>query len=68
MSHVHLVDARTFNSRQVLRVAPSLSDKHIAGLTFSPDSKHVFVALEDELLEYEVNTKSRRTFGAGGFL
>ncbi|KAJ3083501.1 hypothetical protein HK102_001038, partial [Quaeritorhiza haematococci] len=37
VSYVNLVDARTFNQRQTLRVAPPGCDQHISGCTFSPD-------------------------------
>ncbi|KAJ3212328.1 Cilia- and flagella-associated protein 43 [Dinochytrium kinnereticum] len=43
VSYVNLVDARTFNERQTLRVAPPHSDQHISGISYSPDSKNIFV-------------------------
>ncbi|KAJ3099331.1 Cilia- and flagella-associated protein 43 [Phlyctochytrium planicorne] len=56
VSYVNLVDARTFNERQTLRVAPPHSDQHISGIGYSPDSKNIFVGLESTVLEYEVDT------------
>jgi WD40 repeat protein len=43
VSYINVVDARSFNERQVIRVAPPNTDQHIAGITFSPDSKSAFV-------------------------
>ncbi|KAJ3199816.1 hypothetical protein HDU82_000126 [Entophlyctis luteolus] len=68
MSYVNLVDARTFNETQSVRVAPANSDQHISGITFSPDSKTIFVGLETAVLEYDVDTMSRRSFPAGSLL
>eukprot|EP00834_Sanchytrium_tribonematis_P001868 NODE_49_length_31687_cov_0.791123.p10 type:complete len:334 gc:universal NODE_49_length_31687_cov_0.791123:21754-20753(-) len=45
VSYVHLVDARTFNEKQVIRVAPDDHDLHISGICFSPDSKRCFVGI-----------------------
>eukprot|EP00835_Amoeboradix_gromovi_P000592 NODE_21_length_38511_cov_0.503306.p10 type:complete len:316 gc:universal NODE_21_length_38511_cov_0.503306:30183-31130(+) len=43
VSYVHLVDARTFNDRQLIRVAPDDHDLHISGISFSSDSKRCYV-------------------------
>ncbi|KAJ3144090.1 hypothetical protein HDU89_000697 [Geranomyces variabilis] len=56
MSYVNVVDAVTFNGRQPIRVAPSLTDKHISGISFSPCSKTVFVGMQDSVWEYAVDT------------
>lgn len=45
VSYVNLVDARTFNERQVVRVAPPNVDEHISGIALSPDSKVCFVGM-----------------------
>lgn len=42
---MNLVDARTFNDRQVIRVAPASNDEHISGIAMSPDSKVCFVGM-----------------------
>ncbi|KXS18570.1 WD40 repeat-like protein [Gonapodya prolifera JEL478] len=68
VSYFSLLDARTFNERQTVRVVPPGVDAHITGLTFAPDSRTVFVGLESAVLEYNVDTLSRRSFGAGSFL
>ncbi|KAI9224427.1 WD40-repeat-containing domain protein [Blastocladiella britannica] len=68
VSHVHFVDARNFNERQVVRVCPRGSEAHITGMSFSPDSRTVFVGTEAALLEFEVNSRARRSFPAGGVL
>ncbi|KAJ1552658.1 hypothetical protein HK096_010935 [Nowakowskiella sp. JEL0078] len=43
VSHVNFVDARTFDQVQSVRVSPPGIDNHIAGVTFSPDSRTAFV-------------------------
>ncbi|KAG0292428.1 cleavage and polyadenylation specificity factor subunit 2 [Dissophora globulifera] len=58
VSYVNLVDARTFNERQVVRVAPPNNDEHISGIALSPDSDVCFVGLEHSVLEYSVDTPS----------
>ncbi|KAF9388709.1 cleavage and polyadenylation specificity factor subunit 2 [Podila verticillata] len=62
VSYVNLVDARTFNERQVVRVAPTNIDEHISGIAMSPDSKVCFVGLEHSVLEFDVDTITRRSF------
>ncbi|KAI8807093.1 WD40-repeat-containing domain protein [Cladochytrium replicatum] len=68
VSYINLVDARTFNERQTLRVAPPGFDQHISGLTFTPDSKTIFVGLENAVMEYDVDTMSRRCFPEGSII
>ncbi|KAI9189646.1 hypothetical protein H9P43_001079 [Blastocladiella emersonii ATCC 22665] len=68
VSNVHVVDARTFNSRQIVRVAPPHVEQHISGLAFTPDARSLFVGMEANLVELEVNTKLRRSFPAGAIL
>ncbi|KAG5458603.1 MAG: hypothetical protein BJ554DRAFT_1144, partial [Olpidium bornovanus] len=65
VSYVNFVDARTFNSRQTIRVAPPDCDSHISGITYSPDSKTVFVGMENMVMEYDVDTIKRRSFPEG---
>ncbi|KAJ1541411.1 hypothetical protein HK405_010667, partial [Cladochytrium tenue] len=55
VSVFNVIDARTFNERQVVRVAPPNMDQDIAGFTFSPDGKAIFVGLENQVLEYDVD-------------
>ncbi|KAI8610297.1 WD40-repeat-containing domain protein [Chytriomyces sp. MP71] len=43
VSYVNLVDARTFNEVQSVRVSPASADQHISGISFSPDAKGLFV-------------------------
>ena len=43
VSYVNLVDTRTFNDRQTIRVCPIGTDQHISGMAFSPDSQSLFV-------------------------
>ncbi|KND01502.1 uncharacterized protein SPPG_09104 [Spizellomyces punctatus DAOM BR117] len=68
MSYINVVDARTFNERQTVRVAPSSSDQHISGITFSPDSKNIFVGMESNVWEFEVDTMNRRCFPEGSII
>ncbi|KAF9172140.1 hypothetical protein BGX21_007866 [Mortierella sp. AD011] len=67
-SYVNLVDARTFNDRQVVRVAPPNNDEQISGIAISPDSKVCFVGLEHSVLEYDVDTITRRSFPSGSLI
>ncbi|KAI8830741.1 WD40-repeat-containing domain protein [Chytriomyces cf. hyalinus JEL632] len=68
VSYVNLVDARTFNECQSIRVAPPHCDQHISGVSYSPDSKSIFVGLETTVLEYDVDTMSRRSFPEGSII
>ncbi|KAJ1343341.1 hypothetical protein BSLG_002367 [Batrachochytrium salamandrivorans] len=65
ISYVNVVDARTFDARQSICVAPPGLDQHISGISFSPDSSSVFVGTESSILKYEVDTLRRRTFPQG---
>jgi WD40 repeat protein len=65
VSYINVVDARTFNTRQVIRAAPPGHDQNISGVAFSPSAKSIFVGLESNVLEYKVDTTTRRCFGAG---
>ncbi|KAI8926586.1 WD40-repeat-containing domain protein [Entophlyctis helioformis] len=65
VSYVNVVDARSFNERQSIRVSPPGTDQHISGIAFSPDSKSVFIGSESCLLELEVDTMTRRCFPEG---
>ena len=47
VSYVNVIDARTFNQRQALRVAPPSNDQHISGIAYSPDAKSIFVGMAD---------------------
>lgn len=68
VSYVNLVDARTFNQRQAIRVAPANNDMHISGIAFSPDADSIFVGMENQLLEYYIDTLARRTFAQGSII
>ncbi|KAJ9052446.1 hypothetical protein DSO57_1034089 [Entomophthora muscae] len=65
VSYINVVDARTFNSRQIVRVAPTHQDQNISGVCFSPSSKSIFVGLESSIHKYEVDTTTRRCFPEG---
>ncbi|KAI8342154.1 WD40-repeat-containing domain protein [Chlamydoabsidia padenii] len=68
VSHVSIIDARTFDTQQILRVGPANRDTSITGLSFSPDSHKMFVGLENAILEYQLNTGSRRQFPGGSLI
>ncbi|KAJ8659628.1 hypothetical protein O0I10_004607 [Lichtheimia ornata] len=68
VSHVHIVDARTFDAQQTIRVGPAEQDTPITGLTFSQDSQKLFVGVDNAILEYQVDTPSRRRFPQGALL
>ncbi|KAI9291225.1 WD40 repeat-like protein [Neoconidiobolus thromboides FSU 785] len=67
MSYFNIVDARTFNSHEVVRVAPEGYDLNIAGLCFSPSSKSIFIGLENSIQQYDIDTRSRRSFSDCSF-
>jgi len=68
VSYVNVVDARTFNSTQSIRVAPPNGDVNISGCAWTPDGRGVFVGTDRFVLEYEVNTTLRRSFPHGALL
>jgi len=68
VSHVHVVDARTFNDQQTLRIGSASLDVPITGLCFSNDSKKMFIGLENALLDFDIDTGNRRRFGKGTLL
>lgn len=65
VSLINIVDVRTFETRQVIRLGPADMDSHIAGLDFSADGQSILVALESDLVELPIDTSSRRQFGSG---
>ncbi|RUP49556.1 WD40-repeat-containing domain protein [Jimgerdemannia flammicorona] len=67
-SYIDVVDARTFNSRQSVRVAPVGCDAQISGITFTPDSRTLYVGTDNAVMEYDVNTVIRRSFSFGSIL
>ncbi|KAI9276614.1 WD40-repeat-containing domain protein [Sporodiniella umbellata] len=68
VSHVHIVDARTFEGQQTLRIGTSEYDTPITGLCFSVDSKKMFVGLEDAVLDFDIDTGARRRFPGGSLI
>ncbi|KAJ3218350.1 hypothetical protein HK099_005092 [Clydaea vesicula] len=68
VSYFNLVDARTFNQKQSIRVSQAGGEQHISGIAFSPESKNIFVGLESTILEYQVDTLSRRCFPEGSII
>lgn len=68
-SVVNLVDARTFEGCDAIRVSQSPDiDVNISGIAFTPDSKSLVVGLENGALEYRIDMKSRHAFPHGQLL
>jgi WD40 repeat protein len=64
-SFVNVFDARTFETRDILRIGTPTAELNLTGLTFSSDSRSIFVGTEQTILEYDVNTRNRRIFPTG---
>ena len=67
-SYFNIVDARTFDSQQSIRVAQQGMDLHLTGLAFSPDSDSLFIGIEQGILEYQIDLISRRSFPTGSII
>jgi hypothetical protein len=68
-SVVNLVDARTFEDCDTIRVSQTADiDVNISGMAFTPDSKSLMVGLENGALEYRIDLKSRHAFPQGQLL
>ena len=67
-TYFNVVDARTFDCQQSIRVAPPGMDLHLTGLSFSPDSDSIFVGIEQGILEYPIDLISRRSFPTGSLI
>jgi len=68
VSYINVVDARTFLRRQAIRVAPPNTDNHISGIAWSPDAQSIFVGTENHIMEFDVDTTSRRAFPTGAII
>ena len=49
VSYFNIVDARTFDTAQSIRVCPPTSESHISGMSVSPDSEKVFVGITPKI-------------------
>ncbi|CEP08246.1 hypothetical protein [Parasitella parasitica] len=65
VNNVYIVDTRTFETRQIVRLSPENEDRSITGLAFSPNSTLLYVGMEDRLVELLVDVSGRRQFGGG---
>jgi hypothetical protein len=65
-SYFHLVDTRSFNEEQVIRVQET--DKNITGVAFDIKGTNLYVGVEDCIFEYEIDVLKRRTFDSGDLL
>ena len=64
--NIHLVDARTFATRQTIRVgSPGMDSSNISGIAFFPDGSHIYAGLDDSISLYEIDTSMRRSFPQG---
>jgi len=61
-SRFHVVDARTFAYEQVVTAS---QERDISGLCFTPDGSKVYSCIGDNLLAYDVDQTSRRSFPDG---
>lgn len=68
VNYVHLIDSRTFQDRELVRISPSGVDQHISGVTFTPDSKRLFIGTDSSVYDYEIDTISQRSFHHGSLL
>lgn len=62
VSNINIVDTRTFETRQVVRIGPHDGDTHIAGIELSPDNRSIFAGLETEMVQIDIDTAARRQF------
>lgn len=58
-SYLTMCDMRDFRRCQRVKVFP---DKQITGAVFSETNDRIFVSTEDQVVELEINSKSRRMF------
>ncbi|CAO3666756.1 unnamed protein product [Rhizopus stolonifer] len=67
-SHVHIIDARTFDERQTLKIVSTIYDAPLTGLCFSADSSKMFVGLDNVILDFQIYTSTRRRFPGGSLI
>lgn len=65
VSNIYIVDTRTYETRQIVRLSPENEDRAITGLTFSPNCRTLYVGLEEHLIELQVDMCERTQFGGG---
>ncbi|KAI9319892.1 hypothetical protein BX666DRAFT_2088145, partial [Dichotomocladium elegans] len=68
VSNINLVDTRTFETRQIVRIGPDDKDTHIAGLTFTHDSRSIFAGTEFEMFQIDIDSIARRQFPHFAFI
>ncbi|KAJ8653791.1 hypothetical protein O0I10_010590 [Lichtheimia ornata] len=62
VSNINIVDTRTFETRQVVRLGPHDCDTHIAGIELSPDNRSIYAGLETDMVQIDIDTAVRRQF------
>ncbi|EIE90389.1 hypothetical protein RO3G_15100 [Rhizopus delemar RA 99-880] len=60
VSHVHIIDARTFDGEQTIKILSTAYDAPLSGLCFSTDS-----SLDHAILDFNIDTCSRKRFPGG---
>lgn len=64
MTYFTVVDCRDFKKKQIVSVAENNFERGISGCMWSNSGDEIFVAAEDTILEYKVETLSRRMFSS----
>lgn len=62
-SYVNVVDARTFDGRDSIRVGSG--ETNLTGLAFSDSGSSLFLGTEQVIMEYDINTRKRRISASG---
>ncbi|PVU91952.1 hypothetical protein BB559_003916 [Furculomyces boomerangus] len=61
-SYINVIDSRSYNEKQSIKVSTDGNDIQITGLEFSKNSGKLYVGLEGCIMDYKVNTLLRKTF------
>lgn len=65
---INLMDTRTWDQQDQIRVSPPDVDVNISGMAWAPDGRSLCVGLENGVLEYKVNLRARYAFPTGSIL
>lgn len=61
-NYVNIIDTRTFDGLESIRVSAPEIDIQLTGLSFSESSKRLIVGMEHQVFEYEIDLRRRRCF------
>ena len=64
-NYINIIDIRNYESRQAVRIKPDDTFAKISGITFSSDSKCIYLGTESSLLELSVDVMNRTSFQGG---